>query len=251
MGAPPIARWFLQGVVILALLLVLVSLTLFAANFLYRTKAENLLRDIQTLRLEESTTKDVERIMSRDGGGPSPSSYASFCAPMSGAYDVWIGGRTIYWLELTLPTLRRLGPRPWVSSATVVLREGRVCYLHYGIGMEDPNGQWQWAVETSLLPEEQILGLDREHPSFKASTRDFKGARRLTGELSREATEEERRIAFTYDFSCVTRFRGCQGRCEIAPLLWKAVYQKSLNSGWAMPPEETNDPHCKVAEQAH
>jgi hypothetical protein len=88
---------------------------------------------------------------------------------------------------------------------------------------------------------------------IRAALSDFRrdGLDCVEGQLSREATEEERRIAFTYDLSCVTRFRGCQGRCEIAPLLWKAVYQKSLKYGWAMPPEETNDPHCKVAEREH
>jgi len=72
---------------------------------------------------------------------------------------------------------------------------------------------------------------------------------RITGEVNPpEATEEERRRAFTYDFSCVTRFRGCRQPCEIAPLVWQDVYQQSLNSGWTTLVEEASDPHCKFAQ---
>jgi hypothetical protein len=170
---------------------------------------------------------------------------------MDGAYDVWTGNQAVYWFERSVPILGRLGLRPSGTSATVVLREGRVCYLHYSVGMEDPNGQWNWVIETTLLPKEQINGFGEEHPSFKVSTRDYKGARRLQSELASDATDEERRLAFAYDFSCVTRLRGCRQRCEIAPLLWQAEYQQTLNTGWPMPLEETTDPRCKFAKQSH
>lgn len=251
MNIPPVARWFMQGFVVYVLLVTLVWLTIVVVNFTSRIRAESLLKDIQTLRAEQSTTADVQRIMSLHGGGPSRSSYASFCTPMDGAYDVWTGNRTIYWFERSVPILGRLGLRPWGTSATVVLRAGRVCYLDYSVGMEDPYGQWNWVIETRLLPKEQINAFWEEHPSFKVSTRDFKGARRLRSELASDATDEERRLAFAYDFSCVTRFRGCRQRCEIAPLLWQAEYRQSLNTGWAMPLEETTDPRCKSAKQSH
>jgi hypothetical protein len=251
MNIPPVARWFIQGVVIFALLVTMVWLTIVTVNFTSKIRAESLLKDIQTLRAEQSTTADVQRIMSLHGGGPSRSSYASFCTPMDGAYDVWTGNQAVYWFERSVPILGRLGLRPWGTSATVVLCEGRVCYLHYSVGMEDPNGHWNWVIETRLLPKEQINGFGEEHPSVKVSTRDYKGARRLQSELASDATDEERRLAFAYDFSCVTRLRGCRQRCEIAPLLWQAEYQQSLNTGWTMPLEETTDPHCKFAKQSH
>jgi hypothetical protein len=247
MHLPPFVRGILQGLFVFAVLMLTIFLTIFAVNFTYRKKAEGLLKDIRTLRAAQSTKADVERIMSRHGGSPSQS-YASFCTPIDGAYDVWTGSQGINRLERDIPILRRFGLRQWGTGATVVLRRGRVCYLHYGVGMEDPNGQWQWSVESNLMPDRQSDVFGDEQPRYKVGTRDYKGVRRLRSELTPEATEEERRRAFTYDFSCVTRFRGCRQPCEIAPLVWQDVYQQNLNSGWTTPVEEVSDPHCKFAE---
>jgi hypothetical protein len=247
MHIPPFARGILQGLFVFAALMFTIFLTIFAVNFTYRKKAEGLLKDIRTLRADLSTTADVERIMSRHGGSPSKS-YASFCTPSDGAYDVGTGSQTINQLGRSVPLLSRFGLRQWGTAATVVLRGGRVCYLHYGVGMEDPNGQWQWSVESNLMPDGQSDVSGDEQRRYKVGTRDYKGVRRLRSELTPEATEEERRRAFTYDFSCVTRFRGCRQPCEIAPLVWQDTYQQSLNSGWKTLVEEANDPHCKLAE---
>jgi hypothetical protein len=247
MQIPPFARGILQGLFVFAALMLAIFLTIFAVNFKYRKKAEGLLKDIRTLRADKSTTADVERIMSRHGGSPSKS-YASFCTPSDGAYDVWTGSQTINRLGRSVPLLSRFGLRQWGTGATVVLRSGRVCYLHYGVGMEDPNGQWQWSVESNLIPDGQSDVSGDEQRRYKVGTRDYKGVRRLRSELTPEATEEERQRAFTYDFSCVTRLRGCRQPCEIAPLVWQDVFQQSLHLGWTLPVEETSDPHCKPAE---
>src|SRR5690348_8462081 len=128
MPIPSSVRWILQGVLVFVLLVVVTSLTIFAANFTHRIKAETLLKDIQNLHVEQSTTADVQRIMNRHGGGPSQG-YASFCTPMDGAYAASTGSRTINWLDRSVPVLKRLGLRQWNTGATVILRKGRVCYL--------------------------------------------------------------------------------------------------------------------------
>jgi hypothetical protein len=249
MHIPPFARGILQGLFVYAALMLTVFLTVFAVNFTYRKKAESLLKDIRMLRAAQSTKADVEQIMSRHGGSPSQS-YASFCTPIDGAYDVWTGSQAINRLERDIPILSRFGLRQWGTGATVVLRGGRVCYLHYGVGMEGPNGHWQWSVESNLMPDRKSDLSGVEQRRYEVEARDYKGVRRLRSELTPEATDEERRRAFTYDLSCVTRFRGCRQPCEIAPLVWQDIYQQSLNSGWTMPVEEASDPHCKFAENA-
>jgi hypothetical protein len=52
MNIPPVARWFIQGVVIFALLVTMVWLTIVTVNFTSKIRAESLLKDIQTLRAE-------------------------------------------------------------------------------------------------------------------------------------------------------------------------------------------------------
>ncbi len=247
MHSPPFARGILQGLFAFAVLMLTIFLAILAVNYTYRKNAEGLLKDIRTLRTAQSTKEDVERIISRHGGSPSHS-YASFCTPIDGAYVVGTGSQGINRLERVIPILRRFGLRQWSTGATVVLRGGRVCYLHYRVGMEDPNGQWVWSVESNLMPDRQSDVSGHEQRTYKVGTRDYKGVRSLRSELTPEATEEERRRAFTYDFSCVTRFRGCRQPCEIAPLVWRDVDEQNLNSGWTTPVEEANDPHCNFAE---
>src|SRR5690242_7223960 len=102
MDRPQFARWVLQGFISFALLILTILLAVFIVNVRYRCKAEGLLRDVQTLRVGQSTRADVQRIMSRNGGSASQS-YASFCAPMDGAYDVSIGSQTIARVEQSIP----------------------------------------------------------------------------------------------------------------------------------------------------
>jgi hypothetical protein len=250
MDIPPIARWILQGVFVFAALILTISLTLLAANFVHKRRAEGILKDIRTLRAVQSTTADVQRIMNRHGGGPSQA-YASFCDPADGAYSVGTASQTISWLDRSVPVLRRFGLRQWDAQATVILRGGRVCYLNYSVSMEDPEDEWLWRVESSLLPDahsDSSIYAD-EHWGYKVGIRDYKGVRALRSKLTLEATEDERYKAFAFDFSCVTRFRGCRQPCEIAPLLWQDVYQLSLKSVFIIPVEEATDPHCKFAEK--
>ena len=248
MNIHPFARWILQGFVIFTFLILVVLLTSLAINFRYRRKAERLLQDVQSLRVGQSTTADVLRIMSSNGGGPGQSSSSS-CTPKDGAYDVWTGSQSIERLEQSVPVLRRFGLRQWATAATVILREGRVCYVRYGVDMMDHSGEWEWVIDTKLLPAGQLSVSGTEYSAYRIGTKDFKGMRMLRSELAPGATEEKRRRAFTYDFSCVTSFRGCRQRCEISPLVWQDVYQDSLQASWKLPIEETSDPRCAFAEK--
>lgn len=249
MNTPPFARWILRGFAVLVSLALTLFLAIYSFDFRQKSKAEALLKDIRTLRVGQSTKADVERIMSHHGGGPSQSSTSS-CDPVDGAYDVWTGSETIVWLEQSIHLLSHLGRRMWGTAATVILHEGKVCFLSYGVGMEDPERKWEWSVETKLLVAGAIFAPDGSHPGYETRTRDYKGVRRLTSNVTTDATEEERRRAFTYDLSCVTSFRGCRQRCQIAPLVWQDEYHASLKNGTPLPTEETTDSRCKPLETA-
>jgi hypothetical protein len=250
MVIPSCARYIVQGFVVFVLLVAVSFLTIFVANLIYKAKAQNLLNDIQTLRVGVSTTADVQRVMKQHGGSRSQAS-ASFCMPMDGAYSVWTGSRTVNWLASSVPVLKRLGLRQWGTSATVILRGDLVCYLDYAVGMEDPKGEWEWRVELKLVPSGEEVRYEGQHSAYRVATRDYKGGRSLRCQLTPDATEEQRRRAFSLDFSCVTNLGGCRQRCEIAPLLWRDVYLMTAEAGWTMPAEETKDPSCARLEQSH
>lgn len=239
----PFIKWILQGCAIFAFLLVAVLLTAFAINFIYQRKAVALLEDIRTLRVEQSTADEVRQIMFRHGGRPD-NLYASFCDPSDGGYDVETANQTINRIATAVPVLQRFGLKPWATGANVVLSNGRVCYVKYSFGMLAPTGKWYWAIETELVPSDR-LGQFTPYVRYRVGTRDHFVTRWLRSHLTPEATGDERRRAFTYDYSCFTRLPGCRQRCEVAPLLWLDAYTNTLGTPWSMPAEETDDPRCK------
>lgn len=240
----------MRGVAAFLLLVFVVYLGVLSINIKYRRKVEGLLHDIQTLRVGESTTADVQRIMSRYGGGKSESR-ASFCELLEGAYGVSIGGQAVVRFEQLLPVLSRLGARPWAVGATVLLRGGRVCYVSYRVMMQSPTRTRDWLVESELVPEGTINWSDAERSRYWTTANDIRNLRVLRSQAAPLATEEQRREAFGYDFSCVSSLIGCRARCQIAPLMWRDAYRESLLEGWSMPPEEARDPRCKLGQQLH
>jgi len=250
MHIPSFARSILQGFLVFAALVCVIFLAILTINFTFRRRAEKLLEDIRTLRPGQSTRADVERIMWQHGGGPSGAT-ASFCSPSDGAYGVWVGSQTLNRIGRSAPLLRYLGLRQWGTTGTVILREGQVCFVQYAVGMAGPIGKLDWNIDTELLPDEDIDISMGQPARYKVNTRDYKGVRRVHSELTPKATAEERRRAFTYDFSCLTSMRGCQQPCEFSPLVWQDIYLQSLQSGYALPAEEMNAVECKVRVASH
>jgi hypothetical protein len=66
----------------------------------------------------------------------------------------------------------------------------------------------------------------------------------LAAIITPEATDEERKAAFTFDLSCMSSFRGCQSPCEIMPAVWKEAIRRSLRNEILLPQEALADPRC-------
>jgi hypothetical protein len=243
MSVPKTTRWILQGVLVYVLFVLTISLAIYAINLIQRFKAEGLLRDVTTLRVGQSTEAEVRRIISRYGGGPSQTS--GVCGRVEAAYNVWTGNQTLGRVARAVPVLSRVGLRQWGVAATILLQGQTVCYVSYNFGMQDSKGGLPSSVESILLPTGKIHEPVAEHPGYKVGIRDLWDGHRLRSEVTPEASEEQRRHAL----SCVTRIRGCQQRCEIAPLVWRDAYWERQKASSSLPIEETSDPRCRFAQK--
>jgi hypothetical protein len=247
MSVQKTTRWILQGVLVYVLFVLTISLAIYAINLKQRFKAAGLLRDVTTLRVGQSTEAEVQRIISRYGGGPSQSS--GVCGRVEAAYNVWTGNQTVGRVARAVPVLSRVGLHQWGVAATILVQGQAVCYVSYNFGMQDSNGGLPSSVESILLPTGKIYEPVAEHPGYKVGIRDLWDGHRLRSEVTPEASEEQRRRALSYDLSCVTRIRGCQQRCEIAPLVWRDAYWELQKASLSLPIEETSNPRCRFAQK--
>ncbi len=245
MQVPPTVRWIGQGVFAFTVLILTIYLAIFAVNSMHRRNAESLLRDVRTLKVGESKTEDVQRIMFRYGGGPTQG-HSSFCDSADAAYGTSVGSRTLNRVGQAVPILRHLGLRPWTLGVMVLSEQGRVCFVSYQLFMNDSVGKWTWSFRSWALPAGKMETPNREHPGYSVRTQDLRDLRILWSEVTTQATEEERLHAFTFDLSCVTRVGGCKQRCEVAPFAWQDLYRESQKMQWALPTEETSDSRCAI-----
>jgi hypothetical protein len=134
-GSLRFLRWLVGSV------FVVVAILAFAIQSRNRRKAENLLRDIQTIYVGESTTEDVTNLLRnyRDTGYPASS---SMCPSADSSYSVRIANDSLNQLGMKFPKLRKIGLKPWGVVAMFLLERGKLCYFEYSFGLMRSN-QWK------------------------------------------------------------------------------------------------------------
>jgi hypothetical protein len=104
-------RWLAGSVFVVAAVL---SCLIFAIQSRNRRRAENLLRDVQTIHVGKSTTEDVTNLLRnyRDTGYPASS---SMCPSADSSYSVRIANDSLNQLGMKFPKLRKIGLKPGAS----------------------------------------------------------------------------------------------------------------------------------------
>jgi hypothetical protein len=104
-------RWLAGSVFVVAPVL---SCLIFAIQSRNRRRAENLLRDVQTIHVGKSTTEDVTNLLRnyRDTGYPASS---SMCPSADSSYSVRIANDSLNQLGMKFPKLRKIGLKPGAS----------------------------------------------------------------------------------------------------------------------------------------
>lgn len=229
-------RWLVGSVFVVAAVLLCLIFAIQSGN---RRKAENLLRDIQTIHVGKSTTEDVINLLRnyRDTGYPASS---SMCPSADSSYSVRIANDSLNQLGMKFPKLRKVGLKPWGVVAMFLLERGKVCYFQYSFGLMRSNQWKELIVEVAApptLPDEEF------EPYFPR----YLGGKSIhfTTLIYPEATLDQRRRAFDLDFSCLTRVGGCTNACEMMPSAWPDYLKEAREAGTNLPADELADPRCQ------
>jgi len=232
---------FSKLTVALVALLTLSQLTLLAANFHTRRRAERLLSSLRTLKVGSSTINDVQTILA--GYNPEKIPIDSGCPSGEVAYGVRVSNDFISKIGGNHPILLRAGIRPWGVSAALSFKDGRLCDLHYSTSallLED-----QYPLKIPNMPSGQLIELDTETAvqaanggatyeirPYRALLRGFRESGSHLGlnvVVTPDATPSEMDHALAFDLSCFTSFRGCRARCQMLPLATRDAVEKNRN----------------------
>jgi len=223
-------------------LLVFTEAVAFGANLRGKRKAEGLLREVRSLRVGPSTSADVEPIVRRYGAEPAIAS-SSDCPGAAQSYSIWTANRMLNLLSMRYPLLDRVGLRPAGASAMILLEAERVCLVYFGVGSRKTAAGEYLEASTTLTraaDDPHLEGL--QYAVHISRVRD---TRRIAVIVGPAASVEQFQHAFDYDFSCLTRFQGCQAVCEFMPSAWLDYQRYRRTHGWELSPEEAGDPYCK------
>ena len=207
------------------------SLAAFFLNLHTQREMEALLLATRAIRVGESTTADVQRIVERFGGETDKRLYASNCPSADAAYDVRLAATPLNRIGWTIPFARRLGFRPWGVGAVFLLQQGHVCYAQYSAVVERAVGEPILMVSTTALPIGS-MSFDPKYPHYGIGVRLHRGACRLRIEVGPEAMPTEQQHSFALNFSCVTSVRGCREVSQLAPVAWADLVSRSKEKSW-------------------
>lgn len=229
--------WIVGGAVLLVLS---AEILIYSANLRTRHQAEALLRDVRSIRVGESTTADVLRIVQRY---PSalPGSASSCAADES--HSILIANDIINRLGFAAPGFRILGVRPSGVVVMFLLENGQVCYMSYAFGAALSDLELEAEV-TERLFDCDVNATEYPEACYSVAEGSIRLTRRLTAELSNLASPQQRQHAFGFDLSCLTKIRGCRRLCEMNPSVWRDEVARARKEGWTLRSEDINDPRC-------
>lgn len=230
------------------LLLLTAEILILVANVRTRRQAEALLRDMRSIKVGESTTDDILRIVQHYPAAPKGSSSA--CAADE-SHSIRIANDAMNRFAFATPALRVFGARPAGIVATFLLQKGHACYLSYSFAVIPGASAQDLVAEASewlFTCDDRANGNPRD-ACYEVDEGVVRQTKELKARLSYMANAKEREHGFGFDFSCLTSLRGCQRLCQMNPSVWRDYVAKAQKEGWALPPEEINDPRCLAIER--
>jgi hypothetical protein len=211
-------------------------------QWIARWRAERLLSDIRSLRLQRSTWSDAQRIINRWGrwGRYKGTCDASICE-----YDIsitdWV---TDVALELNRfprlvrfaePTLSRLMPLfgarlPQVFSR-VSVHDGKVVGIDFSVATEVPNidGVLMSSSASTARPEYYVEWPERNpHPEYSVVMR-YGTIHAFFTEFNADAKDEDLAWLMEFNLSCMTRLSPCKEDSDLRPSAFAHYLAESKN----------------------
>lgn len=177
-------------------------------------RADALLNDVRSLRLEESTAADVLSLVEKYHGRENIGGSNSDCGPYDSSYSVRLADDAINRVGLRFPFLR-FAVKPQGVVATFMISQGRLHCMRYSVASFPPHDWKELIVEARAYPA--APGISWTLPSPFVVEYVGGNAWIFFVNLKPSATAAELRLAFDFNLSCMSRFGGCAAACELMP----------------------------------
>jgi len=204
-------------------------------------RAEALLNDVRTLRLETSTSTDVMAIVHKYQGFEDSSGWNSGCGPYDSSCSVRIANDSINRIGLRYPFLQ-FALKPQGVGASFMLNQGRLHCMTYAVESYPPHDWKKLIVRAQAYPDSHRVAW----PSSDTFGVDYGSGKVwiFFANLKPGATPEELDLTFDFDLSCIARFGGCGAACELMPAAWLEYQKKAEERGLHIPRHELSDRRC-------
>jgi hypothetical protein len=213
------------------------------ANLSAERRAASLLEDVRGLKVGESTSEDIQRLIARYGG-EAGGMITNVCASRTNTKSVAVASDSLNWLGWRAPRVRLFGNRLWTAEANFAVEGDRVCFVEYGLRLYLVGSVY----EIFLSGTSAYEPVSSEVPPYTTSVWLLRSTVFFRTFVTSHGSEEQHRRAFDFDLSCLSRLGGCKAGCEVMPSAWIDAQKEVREANAPLPPDESSGPNCaKVA----
>jgi hypothetical protein len=233
--------WVTGGLVFCLLLAYVVALGL---SFRNRYKAEQMIRDLQALKVGETTAEEVRKLSEQHGGRIFHVSKDEADSSFGPTYVFGYSSGVVRVGEF-VQLLRAPFVRPWMVQANLDLYDERLVRWTLGILVFRSD---DFNLSTSVSSEEHVRHAFSEDVSYWVYEAHVTGppSQDVNVELAANATRVERRKAFDINMRCLTSLFECKQVCELIPSAWQDLpLERRLQ--YADGREKKVDAYCREA----
>lgn len=224
----------------------LVILALFSVvqigQWVARRRAERLLSDIRSLRLQRSTWSDAQRIINRWGHWGR---YKGTCDASNCEYDIsindWMSDAVIRlnsfprFIRLAEPILSKSVPLfgarlPQVYSS-ISVHGGKVVGIYFSVATALPHidGALMSSTVSKADPEFDVEWPERNpHPEYSVVMR-YGTVHLFFTEFNADAKDEDLEWLMEFNLSCITRLSPCKEDSDLRPSAWQHYLADNKN----------------------
>jgi hypothetical protein len=182
-------------------------------------RSKQFVERLRQFHVSQTTEQEVEKFVSRFGGTyspPQPATQDSSAQPAHYFSAITSPYVTLRDSPYTLP-----GLRVWTVYAFLTVESGRLSNV-YASQYVLRSGRFGLGTSIELTKSRELGSLLDFGPYYVYEAHITGPAGERFGvRLSPEATPDERRKAFDFNFSCLTQLRECRHVCEMMPSAWR------------------------------
>jgi hypothetical protein len=227
------------------------EVALYATYLRIRHRGEDLLAAVRTLQIGETTFTETQAL--RTAFAATRNLDASIGGRFDQSYSIRIYDPFYIGIGLYYPMLVKFGVRPSGPAVDLFFNEGKLSYLRYSFYAASLS-----STKRPLMLIGEIQMQQRADEPYRGDfaiaagtkTKGFTFGNRgdidqiFISWVSPGATDEQRRAAFDFDLSCMSKLRGCRATCEMLPSLWREALRRYENKELSLPEELVQNPVC-------